>query len=137
MATPLILKDGHIKEQSANDPINIPGKMSFGHALQPPIITATVNDYNPTGKDDTILMLLTSSGNYNITGIVAPSPKSTQLLCIFNIGTNNLTLNNNDAASLADNRILLGGAKTVQTNEGIFLIYDDIYSKWRCLALNV
>ena len=117
--------------------ITFEGAMSFGNALQPPQITGHQNDYNPVGLQETILILLNSSGNFSVTGLQKPVPDGTRVIYIFNIGANNIVFKDNDAGSLAANRILLGANKTVQNGEGLILIYDNISQRWRVPAINI
>jgi hypothetical protein len=137
MASPLILKSGRLAEQTVTDPIEIPGKLSFGQGLNPPIINVSQNNYNPNGLSSTILLLLSSSVNINITGLMAPSPKSTQLIAIFNIGSKTISIIDNSSSSDPDNRFNIGTSKNLQHDEGLFLIYNDINSKWLCPATNL
>ena len=94
--------------------VNFEGEMSFGDALVTPIITANTNNYAPLGIQNTILLNIQSSGNYTITGIVAPSDLTTKIIYIFNIGSKKIVFTDNSSSSLAENRFLLGSNKTIQ-----------------------
>jgi hypothetical protein len=65
-----------------------------------------------------------ASGNFTITGFVAPTLDGT-ILVVYNKSTFNLTINNEDAGSSALNRILtMTGGPVSTTGEGnIVLVY--------------
>lgn len=120
------------------------GQVSFGQdfafssSISPPALTAAVNDYNPTGLQTCNFIRLTSTTNVNITGLTAPNPSRNQALFICNVGTQfNITVVNESTASLAANRFLLGTSKTLQRDEGILLIYDDVSTRWRSQAIQI
>lgn len=115
----------------------INGGMVFGPAITQNITIPTNNDYIITGITGGVLVRLTSTGNFNITGLVNPDTTQGLWVIINNVGTNNITLNNNDAASLANNRFLLGTSKTLQPDEGITIIYDTVSLRWRPFGVNI
>jgi hypothetical protein len=108
----------------------------YNGELTPPQITANVNDYNPTGIRSANFLRVSASGNYNISGIEKP-PTGNQGLFIVNVGTTNITFTDNDANSLAQNRFLIGGSKTIQKDEGVMIIYDQTSSRWRSQSINI
>lgn len=120
------------------------GQVSFGQdfafssSISPPTLTANVNDYNPTGLQTCNFIRLTASANVNLTGLAAPNPSRNQALFICNIGAQfNITFVNESASSTAANRFLLGASKTIQRDEGILLIYDDVSLRWRSQAIQI
>jgi hypothetical protein len=117
----------------------IEGQVSFSSSLTPPQITGDLDDYSPTGLDSTnFLRLETDGGNYTISGIEAPNPVVNQGIFIVNIGsTGNIQILNDNAGSIAVNRFLIGGNKTIQDDEGLMLIYDDISLRWRSQAIQI
>lgn len=114
-----------------NGNVIIENGIVYGQALTPPSLIGNTNDYYPLGLETTVLLRLSSNGNYELTGLKSPTPPSAQEIKIFNVGTNNITFKDNSASSLADNRFLMGGNKTLQTNEGIAVIYDPVSLRWR------
>lgn len=116
--------------------IQFVGPLTFGSSITG-TMTGNTNDFAPTGLSGTSMLRITSTGNYKLSGIVAPSPASIKLLFVVNVGTNNITFQDNSASSLAANRFLMGGNKSVQSNEGILFFYDDISLKWRASAINI
>jgi hypothetical protein len=111
--------------------------VSYNGEITPPALTGNANDYNPTGLSTANMLRLSSTGNYNITGLQQPSPLSNQALYIVNVGTNQITINDNDTNSLAVNRFLLGGSKVLQANEGMMVIYDKTSLVWRSQSINI
>lgn len=111
--------------------------VSYNGELTPPAITVTQNNYNPTGLSTCNFLRLSSTANINITGLQAPIPLSNQAIYLVNIGTNQISIMDNDAGSLAPNRFLLGGSKVLQQNEGMMLIYDKTSAVWRSQSINI
>lgn len=73
---------------------------------------------------------LTNDGAYNITGIVAGIPA--KKIWIVNASAGALTFTNEDANSVAANRLLIaGGDHAVAQNEMIMFIYDATSARWR------
>lgn len=100
------------------------GRVTLANPIYPPTIASDQDDYDPTGFTNTNAMYLQSDGDRSITGLQAPVPAAAQVIWIFNYGSNNITLKDDDSGSLAPNRLLLGANKTLQSNESISLIYD-------------
>ena len=117
----------------------IEGQISFAASLTPSALTGDVDNYNPSGLGSTnFLRLQTDGGNYTISGIAAPVPVVNQGIFIVNIGsTGNIQLLNNNSSSDTGNRFLIGGNKTIQDDEGIMLIYDDVSNRWRSQAIQI
>ena len=113
------------------------GVVCFDGEITPPLITVNQNDYAPAGINTANFVRLSTNGNRQITGIIKPSPLCNQVLHLLNIGVNNVLIRENNAGSLADNRFLLGANKTIQPNEGLFLIYDQTSLKWRSSGANL
>lgn len=113
------------------------GTISFGGDLTPPNITGNTNNYSPTGLSTCNFLRLSTTGNFNITGLLAPATAVNQGIFICNVGTNNFILKNQDAGSTAANRFLLGGDRTIQADEGLMVIYDQVSQRWRSQASNL
>ena len=116
--------------------VSFAGNLDYGDAVQPPIIAANQDNYAPTGIQDSILFLIGSSGSFRITGIEAPASGNTVIKHFFNVGANNITFMDNDAGSLAENRLFIDGNKVLQPNKSIALIYENISNVWR-LQINL
>lgn len=117
--------------------VSFNSQLAFQASVTPPIITGNTNDYSPANLFTTNFLRLSASGNFNLTGLLAPSPPVNQAIFIVNIGTNNIALKDSSVLSLSSNRFLLGTDKTLQPNEGIMVIYDNVSLRWRSQALNI
>lgn len=100
--------------------------------ISPSQITGNQDDYNPTGLDTASVLRLDSDGDYNITGLTAQDDGT--LLYVFNVGSNILTLTNEDASSTAANRFALADDLVLNPNEGAILWYDTTSDRWRAAA---
>lgn len=100
-------------------------------------ITGNTNDLSVTDIEKAIVLRITSTGNYNLTGLVPFNATKAWMLFVVNVGTNNITFPDNSASSSANNRWLLGANKTVQPNEGIIFFYDPISNRWRGGGINI
>lgn len=118
-------------------PVSFGQDFSFSSSITPPTLTASVNDYAPTGIETCNFIRLSSSTNVSITGLVEPNPVRNQALFLCNVGTSNITIPNESASSVPGNRFLIGGNKTLQRDEGILLIYDDVSERWRSQAIQI
>lgn len=111
------------------NPAVVSGAIIYTNAADVTLVSNT-NDLNIPNIASNVLIRITTQGNYSLTGIINPDLLGRQIF-IFNVGTNNLTLKNNDAGSSANNRFLLGSDRTVQANEGIAMVYDVVSLRWR------
>lgn len=103
------------------------GSTSFP-ATTPAAIAANTNNYNPgTGT----AFRLSATAPFNVTGIVAGGDG--QLMLLFNIGANQITLTNEDAASTAANRFHFstGANVPLAADAAIALWYDLTTARWR------
>jgi hypothetical protein len=97
-------------------------------------LTQNEDDLSITGLGAGLLIRVNATGNYSITGIVPASIFKGQWIVLTNVSNNILRLKNNDAASVASNRFLLGQNTTIRTEESIALIYDTVDQRWRPFA---
>lgn len=108
------------------------------------LITMTALDHKNQALDDAInndvdfgvtsVVRFTTDANNDLTGIAggtANDPGGGQNLRLINVGSNNLILRDEDVLSAAENRMLLGGDKTLNPNEAIGLWYDNESLRWR------
>lgn len=113
----------------------IAGGQVFASVLNVSIASST-NNLVIQGIEGAVLIRITSTGNFAITGLVNPDPQSRQII-VFNAGLNNITLKNNDINSSAINRFLIGSDKLLQADEGVALVYDSVSQRWRSYGLNI
>ena len=109
---------------------------AFNSILRPTGLTGHVNDYNPTGLATAGMLLLTSNGAYNITGILAPAVAADgRELKIVNLNaSDSLTLKDMDAGSDAANKLGIGADIELGHEEGATLVYDLTAALWRCVG---
>lgn len=106
----------------------------------PGLVLANEDDYDPVGLGNTSLLALTANGNFNITGIAAPTDSGWgddqgRLLAVVNVGGQNiLTLTDEDAASAAPNRFSLGEDMKLPAGAGCLLMYYTLASRWVCIG---
>ena len=112
--------------------------LSLDGSLTPAQITASQNDYAPTGIDDAGILRLDSDGDYNITGITNTGAiTGGRVLTIINIGANTITLTNDDAASTAAYRFLLNDNVVLGPEESTTLWYDSSTARWRAMQTTI
>lgn len=106
-----------------------------GTALTPSQITSNQNDYNPTGwNEKQTILRLSSDASRNITGLIPGSNPKNRHVWIFNVGSNNIVLKDDDSGSSAANRFALSGDITLTPDSSALLYYDSTTSKWRAVA---
>lgn len=99
-------------------------------------ITADQDDYNPTGlANATRLEVEPSGGNFSLTGIAGGVDG--RILFVQNVSTSRvLVLTNEDAASVAANRIVHanGVNESLPSGGAAILIYSGTLSRWQVAA---
>ena len=120
---------------ASDDEVAIDGRFSLVDT-SPAQITANQNDYNPelTATNRATVWRLSSDASRNITGIA--NGLQGRLLVILNVGSFDIVLTNQDASSLAANRIITGTGTsvTVAADERAILLYDSTTARWRFLV---
>ncbi len=110
------------------------GGYVYGKTLTPAGLTGDVNDYSPTGWDNSIAFLRIDTGNNNrtITGLDSTGFRNGQSLFLANISSNRrITLQSNADQSAPQNRFISKGSTTLDNEEGILIVYDGISQRWR------
>ncbi len=100
-------------------------------------LTGNTNNLAITDIEDYVIVEITTTGNYNLTGLIPADITVGWLIKIFNAGVNNLTLKNNDAGSTAAYRFAIGADKLVQPGEGYELTYRPSVSRWGSTGSNI
>lgn len=100
-------------------------------------LTANTDNLVITDIQNFVLIEITTTGNFNLTGIVPATTDVSWIIKIFNAGNNNLLLKNNDAGSGASYRFSIGGDKTIQPGEGLELTYRPLVQKWASTGINI
>jgi len=129
--------DAKLTYDDTNDILTAPGvqvteDFYWQGDISPSQITADQNDYNPTNLATSTVLRLTSDATRNITGLQGGADG--RIICLLNVGSNDIVLVNESASSTAGNRFTLAADFTMPPNESILLIYDSTSSRWRCVA---
>lgn len=114
--------------------VQIVGALGISFVTTPAQITANQNDYSPTNVDLSGVLRLSSDASRNITGIQTPNIIG-RLLILSNVGTQNIVLTNEDAASTAAYRFAIGANITIGANKSVTLQYDATSSRWRAIGV--
>jgi hypothetical protein len=101
--------------------------------ITPAQITANQNDYNPSGLATASVLRLSSDVARNITGLAGGTDG--RVISIHNVGTSNIVLKNQDAASTAANRFAFGTDITIAADQSVAVIYDATSQRWRAAGL--
>lgn len=125
---------GGPKTLATSSDLQLLGVLSLDSVITPPVIVATAHNYSPAGWSTAIIARVSSTGLQTITGFSAPSPARAVVRVISNVGSSNLTLANDDAGSLAANRMRFAGSAILMPNQTITLWYDAVSSRWRRLG---
>lgn len=121
------------------DPNNISGGVNFGSVsdIKNVTLNTDVNNLVIADLENFTLIRVATTGNYNITGLVPYDITVATWVLIFNVGGNSLQIQSNSGSSDPDNRFLLGATKTLQSDEGLALVYDPITLRWRSFGINI
>lgn len=111
------------------------GDTTYETAVSQNLGGGTFNNLFTAGLEESSQYDINTIALSTITGIQAPSPLRRKDLRITNTGGVNLTLSNNNASSLANNRFLMNGTEILQSNESVHLRYDTGANRWRVVAI--
>lgn len=145
MATDKVVKrSGGVSIRTFNKSVTFANILALDSVIIPPALTTDVNNWNPTGLDECNFIRASSTTNVDITGLEKPAQINeetgepvNQLIWFRNIGTSNIILKDNDPASDAENRFDIGGNKTIQKGEGVFLVYDRDSMRYGITGTNI
>jgi hypothetical protein len=133
-----LLQNGSISAKDEFDGVIQTLVPLYGHVytiIQPPAISATQNNYNPTGWINAKLIYIQPD---TVTRFISGFQKTYHgdFKVLFNNSAFNLGLLNNNSSSLADNRILPSELTTfnLRQNSSAIIYYDSTVSKWRTLS---
>ena len=115
-------------------PNDIPQNLSLSGIIAPAQITASQNDYAPTGHQTAFIERLNSDAACTLTGLAAPTSGRAEVRVLFNVGSFAITLSNADASSSAANRFELGANFVIAAGKCVMVWYDTTSSRWRPLS---
>jgi hypothetical protein len=113
---------------------NVTGTMQLSGDISPAQLTANTNNWAPTGLSGASVIRVSTDASRNVTGITGGADG--RLLMVQNIGSFDLVLTHEDAASTAANRIVCPSATnlTIPASSSAILQYDPTSSRWRVIA---
>jgi hypothetical protein len=100
--------------------------------ISPSNLSSDQIDYSPTGLSTAAVIRLTATTAVNITGLSGGSEG--RFILVHNVGSNAITLKDEDVTSAAANRFALTGDAVLITDKGCLLRYDDVSQRWRIVA---
>ena len=109
--------------------------MDLSGKISPTQLTANTDDYIPTSLADVIVLRLSTSASWNLTGV--QGGRDGRILIIINVGTTNNLVVKHDVTSTAANRFYMANAADTTLGPhaaGIFW-YDSTSSRWRMLRV--
>ncbi len=101
-------------------------------SISPAQITATTDNYNPTGLSTASVLRLTTDASRNITGLAGGADG--RVLIIHNVGSFNLVLMDEGGTSTAANRFALSANQTIPPDNSVAIQYDNTTLRWRVLS---
>ncbi len=112
--------------------ISLYGSIRFSRSLTPSQITSNQDNYDPAGLMQTAALRLSTDASRDITGIAGGADG--RMILIFNVGSFDIVLKDEDAGSTAANRFALQADITVPPDGAAILWYDSASSRWRCVG---
>ena len=110
----------------------LPRGLSLTGIIAPPQLTASQNDYNPTGVASASVLQLSSDASRTITGLAGGAEG--RVVSLINIGSQPIVLADESASSSAANRFTLGANLTIAAKQAAMLRYDGTATRWRLIA---
>lgn len=132
-------KEPHIGDGSLAGGIRL-AKKNISEILAPAQIVASTNDYNPSGMKHAAALVITTDASRDITGLVPTTVTDAtdgREITIYNAGSFNAVLKDQNASSSAANRFDLGGADvTLQPKNSVTLRYrtTGALNRWEVVA---
>jgi hypothetical protein len=110
------------------------GRIDLAGDISPPALTASVNDYNPTGLSTASTIRFSGNAIWSITGLQGGADG--RLLTLYNVGGFATIFPNESSSSTAGNRFAFGSDIIVGPNQGLIIQYDAVVSggRWRALS---
>lgn len=105
--------------------------------ITPATLTANVNDYQGHGTNNSqrATVRASSDASRNVTGFDAAISRDGDTIWFINVGANDIVLQDQNAGSVATNRIIspTGADLTLNADEAALLWYDPTDTRWRIL----
>ena len=104
-----------------------------------PAVSTGQDDYEPVGFQTSNLVRINVTSDSDFTGFAAPPVGVTRVMYLVNVTTtgNKIKLINNDAGSVAANRMILpdNSDYDLKENGSAILIYDHTSARWRAVSI--
>jgi hypothetical protein len=111
---------------------DIPENLTLSGVLSPAQLTASQNNYNPTGLSTATVLRLSTDASRNITGLAGGA--AGRIIVITNVGSNDIVLVDSSGSSSAANQFQLDDDITLGADQSAVLQYDGTSSRWRALS---
>lgn len=118
--------------QTINALLEAQQNIIFSGVISPTSLSASQDDYAPTSLSTAAIVRLTSSADVNITGLTGGA--AGRILILYNIGSNVITLTDEDGSSTAGNRFALNSDTAMGADQALLLQYDGVSSRWRIIG---
>jgi hypothetical protein len=119
-----------IDQASGN--LALPRGLALTGVISPAQITANQNDYNPAGFASASVLQISSDASRTISGLAGG--EEGRVVCILNVGSQTMTLQDENASSAAANRFTLGANLALAAKQAVILRYDGTAARWFALA---
>ena len=110
------------------------GLMALENVLDLIISDAITNDFAPTGLSTANLLLINAVGNNRQIRGISAHPTNNQILFVVVVDGNSVRFIDDSVTSIAENRLKIGGNKTLTLGGSIILCYSQTQQRWLCLA---
>lgn len=100
--------------------------------ISPTQLSASVDNYNPTGLSTASVIRIDANNNYNITGLQGGADG--RIILIHNISAFTLTLKDESGSSTDVNRFALNADVGLSADSSIWLQYDSTTQRWRAIG---
>ena len=128
--------DGRLQFQRGAWLFDVIGNQTHVAGIRPQQWTGSVNDYNPSGLYEAVIVEVSTDADRNITGLERGN-RQKRLLIFGNRGNYNVTLKHNSASSTYYNRFGCPNSADVvlNSNEYVWLFYDVGAEIWRVVSV--
>jgi hypothetical protein len=120
----------NIDQASGN--LTLPRALSLTGVIAPAQITTDQNDYNPAGLAAASVLQISSNAARSVSGLAGGAEG--RCLTVINVGSQPVTLLNENASSSASNRLTLGADLTISAKQAAILRYDGTAARWQAIA---
>lgn len=127
------VEDGTIYRSNGSTWVQVTKKL-FASAITPTTLAGDTNDWAPSGLATGIVVRVSTSGTYLLTGMQSPS--SGAIVALLNVGTSYVTLAYEHTGSSAANRFATPYYRDLRLRPGDSAIvrYDPVTSRWTVLS---